>query len=310
MTVGKMYVDEVDTSVDLVVRLLAAQFPQRASLPLVPVPSVGTDNALYRLGADMVVRLPRIGWAVGQAEKERQWLPKLARFLPLAIPAQLAIGAPGEGYPWPWSVYRWLAGESATFERLADPCQAARDLAHFIAALQQIDATNGPRAVEHKLRGRPLGLRDTQTREAIAAMRGMIDTDAARRVWEAALQAPEWEREPVWFHGDLLPGNLLVNQGHLSAVIDFSGLGVGDPACDLMIAWGLFRGESREVFRYIDSWVEPNFSRCFQLMECDDLRLLQQWTLAWRGSGATFEIVPVVSSKDTREVVAPLLDSL
>src|SRR5262245_36274599 len=193
MTTGKMHVDEVDTSVDLVARLLAAQFPQWASLPLAPVPSAGTDNALYRLGAEMVVRLPRIDWAVGQAEKERQWLPMLAPFLPLAIPVQLAIGAPGEGYPWPWSVYRWLAGESATFERLADPCQAAHDLAHFITALQQIDTTNGPRAVEHKLRGRPLALRDTQTREAIAAMQGMIDTDALTGIWEAALQAPEWD---------------------------------------------------------------------------------------------------------------------
>ena len=146
-------------------------------------------------------------------------------------------------------MHRWLDGESAIFERLVDPCQAARDLAHFITALQGIDTTGGPQAVEHKLRGRPLALRDTQTREAIAAMQGMIDTDALTRIWEAALQAPEWDREPVWFHGDLLPGNVLVEQGRLSAVIDFSGLGVGDPACDLMIAWGLFRGESRKVFR-------------------------------------------------------------
>jgi aminoglycoside phosphotransferase (APT) family kinase protein len=249
MIAGKMHVDEVDTSVDLVVRLLAAQFPQWARLSLVPVPSAGTDNALYRLGADMVVRLPRIDWAVGQAEKERQWLPRLAPLLPLAIPVQLAIGSPGEGYPWPWSVYRWLDGESATFELLADPRQAARDLGHFIAALQRIDTTGGPQAVEHRLRGGPLALRDAQTRAAIAAMRGMIDTDALTKIWEAALLAPEWDREPVWFHGDLLPGNLLVQNGRLSAVIDFSGLGVGDPACDLMIAWALFRGESREVFR-------------------------------------------------------------
>src|SRR5215813_9174404 len=134
-----MHIDEVETSVSLVARLLATQFPHWADLPIEPVPSAGTDNALYRLGDDMVVRLPRIDWAVGQVEKERRWLPMLAPFLPFAIPVKLAIGAPGEGYPWPWSVYRWLAGESATFERVAVPCQAARDLAHFIATLQQID---------------------------------------------------------------------------------------------------------------------------------------------------------------------------
>jgi aminoglycoside phosphotransferase (APT) family kinase protein len=244
-----MHANEVDTNIDLVVRLLATQFPQWAGFPIRPVPSAGTDNALYRLGAEMVVRLPRIDWAIGQVEKERQWLPKLAPFLPLAIPVQLARGKPGEGYPWQWSVYRWLEGESATIERIANPRQAATDLAQFIAALQRIDTAGGPLAVEHKLRGIPLTMRDAQTREAIAALQGMIDTDAATMVWEAALQAPEWDREPIWFHGDLLPGNLLVEQGRLSAVIDFGGLGVGDPACDLMIAWGLFSGESRDVFR-------------------------------------------------------------
>jgi aminoglycoside phosphotransferase (APT) family kinase protein len=249
VSAGKMHADEVDTNIALVVRLLAAQFPQWAGLPLRPIPSAGTDNALYRLGADMVVRLPRIDWAIGQIEKERQWLPKLSPFLPLAIPVPLAKGEPGEGYPWQWSVYRWLEGESATIERIADPLQAATDLAQFITALQRIDATGGPLAAEHKLRGIPLAMRDRQTREAIAALHGMIDTDAATMVWEAALQAPEWDRAPVWFHGDLLPGNLLVERGRLSAVIDFGGLGVGDPACDLMIAWGLFSGESRDVFR-------------------------------------------------------------
>lgn len=244
-----MHENEIHTDAQLVGRLLAAQFPQWADLSLTPIPSAGTDNALYGLGNDMVVRLPRIDWAVGQAEKERRWLPRLAPFLPLAIPVQLAMGEPGDGYPWPWSIYQWLPGESATLERLADPRQAAVQLAQFITALQQVDTTGGPPAAEHNLRGAPLALRDRLTREAIAALVGIIDTKAATAVWEAALETPAWEREPVWFHGDLLCGNVLVEQGRLSAVIDFGGLAVGDPACDLMIAWSLFSGASREVFR-------------------------------------------------------------
>src|SRR5439155_7211803 len=174
MSAGKMHADEMDTDVSLVRRLLVAQFPQWADLPVEPVQSAGTDNALYRLGDDMVVRLPRIYWATGQADKEHHWLPRLAPLLPLAIPIPLAKGKPGEGYPWHWSVYRWLEGENATIERIADPRQAATDLAQFIAALQRIDTTGGPPAG----RGVPLAMRDTYTREAIAALHGMIDADA------------------------------------------------------------------------------------------------------------------------------------
>ena len=249
MTARKMHEDEVHTDAALVRRLLAAQFPQWADLPIEWVQSAGTDNALYRLGDDMAVRLPRIGWAVGQVDKEHRWLPRLAPSLPLAIPVPLEKGEPGAGYPWHWSVYRWLAGENATSERIADPRQAARDLAGFITALQGIDVTGGPLAVEHNLRGVPLAMRDAATREAIGALDGTIDADGATAAWEAALQAPEWDRAPVWFHGDLLPGNLLFERGRLSAVIDFGELGVGDPAPDLMIAWGLFSGASRDAFR-------------------------------------------------------------
>ncbi len=245
----KMHADEVDTDAALVRRLLTAQFPRWAGLPIASVPSAGTDNALYRLGDDLAVRLPRIHWAVGQVDKDREWLPRLAPLLPLAVPLPLAKGAPGEGYPWPWGVYRWAGGESATLERLADPRRAATDLARFITALQRIDTTGGPPAAEHGLRGVPLATRDAPTRAAIAALDSLIDADATTRVWEAALQAPEWKRAPVWFHGDLLRGNLLVERGRLSAVIDWSGLGVGDPACDLMIAWNLFDRDNRDAFR-------------------------------------------------------------
>jgi aminoglycoside phosphotransferase (APT) family kinase protein len=239
-----MHVGEVDTDASLVRRLLAAQFPQWTDLAIKPVPSAGTDNALFRLGDDMAVRLPRIHWAAG-VDKEHEWLPKLAPFLPLAIPVPLAKGHPGEGYPWQWSVYRWLEGENATIQPIVDLRQAAIDLAHFIVALQQIEPTGGPPA----RRGVPLVRRDQPTAEAITALRGTLDADVVTAAWDAALAAPAWPGPPVWVHGDLLPGNLLVKQGRLSAVIDFAGLGVGDPACDLMIAWNLFTAESRGVFR-------------------------------------------------------------
>ena len=244
-----MHRDEVDTSAALVGRLLAEQFPQWAGLPIAPVVSAGTDNALYRLGDALAARLPRIHWAVGQADKEDTWLPRLAPALPLAVPAVLAHGAPGAGYPYPWAVYRWLGGANAAEEPSADMRQAALDLAGFLLALQQLDTTGGPAAVDHGLRGAPLAGRDAATREAIAALGEDIDAAAATAVWDAALRAGEWHRPPVWFHGDLLPGNLLVSGGRLSAVIDWNGLGVGDPACDLVIAWALLDGESRAVFR-------------------------------------------------------------
>jgi aminoglycoside phosphotransferase (APT) family kinase protein len=244
-----MHDGEVNTDAHLVRRLLLAQFPEWADLPLSPVESAGTDNAIYRLGDDMSVRLPRIDWAIGQADKEREWLPKLAAHLPLEIPAPLAIGEPDEGYPWGWSIYKWIHGGNLTLDEIPDPTQAAVDLAEFIMSLQKIDAINGPRADIHDLRGAPLTTRDANTREAISAMEGLIETESAIGVWEAALRSPEWDRPPVWFHGDLLPGNVLFDQGRASAVIDFSGLGVGDPACDLMIAWSQFSSESRDVFR-------------------------------------------------------------
>jgi aminoglycoside phosphotransferase (APT) family kinase protein len=244
-----MHFEEVDTTVSLVARLLTRHFPQWADLPITPVDSAGTDNALYRLGNDMVVRLPRIHWAVAQVEKEHYWLPRLSPYLPLAIPVPLAKGVPAEGYPWGWSVYQWLEGRDATVDRVIDQRQAAIDLAQFVSALQRISPGGEPLAVDQNSRGLPLATRDKQTREAIAALGGMIDADASTALWEAALHGPEWDRAPVLFHGDLLPGNLLVERGRLSAVIDFSGLGIGDPACDLMVAWAMFADEGRRMFR-------------------------------------------------------------
>jgi aminoglycoside phosphotransferase (APT) family kinase protein len=241
----RMHADELDTDVSLVRRLVARQFPQWAELAIEPVESAGTDNTLYRLGDDLVVRLPRIEWATGQAEKESRWLPRLAPHLPLAVPVPLAIGEPGEDYPWRWSVCRWLEGEAATADRISDLSCAATDLARFVEALQRIDPAGGPGS----RRGRPLATQDEPTRKAIAVLAGKVDTDAVTAAWETALRAPPWDGPPVWTHGDLYDGNLLAHDGRLSGVIDFGVLGVGDPACELIVAWSLFSGESREVFR-------------------------------------------------------------
>lgn len=250
MRSGRMHADEVDTDAALVVRLLAAQFPGWASLPVARVESAGTDNALYRLGDELLVRLPRRPAAASQVDTEHRWLPKLAPFLPLAIPQPLAKGAPGEGYPWHWSVHRWLAGDNATPERIADPRRAAGDLAHFVAALQRIDAADGPPpGPQNFFRGEALGRRDARTRQAIAALRGSLDAESMTALWEAALGAPAWEGPPVWIHGDLQSGNLLALGGRLSAVIDFGCLGVGDPAADVMAAWLYLSVETRDVFR-------------------------------------------------------------
>jgi aminoglycoside phosphotransferase (APT) family kinase protein len=262
MSTGKMHVDELDIDVSLVGRLLAAQFPQWADLSIEPVHSAGTDNAIYRLGPDMAVRLPRIENATGQVDKEHQWLPRLAPHLPLAIPVPLAKGLPGEGYPWQWSVYTWLEGENATIEHIADPDRAATELAQFIAALQRIDPTDGPPpGVHNSFRGVPLSTRDAETRAAIAALDGLLDTDAVTAAWDAALQAPVWQGPPVWIHGDISPLNLLVERGQISAVIDFGCLGVGDPACDLQVAWNLLSAQTRDIFRAAISVDDATWAR-------------------------------------------------
>jgi aminoglycoside phosphotransferase (APT) family kinase protein len=252
MCAQKMHADELAIDVSLVRRLLAAQFSQWAHLPLRPVASAGTDNALFRLGDDLAVRLPRREATAGQPEKEHRWLPWMAPSLPLSIPVPLAIGTPCTDYPFAWSVCRWLPGENVTRARITDPRRCATDLAQFIAALQRIDPTGGPPPGKHNFgRGVPLIERDAPVRAAIAALHGggMIDSDVVTAAWEAALRAPAWDGPPIWIHGDLAPGNLLAVRGRLSGVIDFGCLGVGDPACDLMIAWTLFSGESREAFR-------------------------------------------------------------
>jgi aminoglycoside phosphotransferase (APT) family kinase protein len=280
MSTGKMHADEVETDVSLVGRLLAAQFPQWARLPIRPVPCWGTDNALYRLGDDMVARLPRRERTVGTLEKERRWLRKLAPLLPLAVPVPLADGLPAEGYPFEWSVYRWLRGEDATVQRVPDPSRLATDLARFVAGLQQIDPTGGPSPGEHNFfRGERLAARDAPTRAAIVALRAAIDVGTVTAAWESALRSPEWDHPPVWIHGDLDSRNLLVEAGQLSGVIDWGCLGVGDPACDLMVAWKVLSADTRDIFRTALSVDESTWARARGWALSQALGALSYYTL-------------------------------
>lgn len=240
-----------DINVSLVVQLVSAQFPLWANLPIKPVEFSGVDNRTFRLGEDMLVRLPSAEAYTAQVEKEHQWLPKLAPLLPIPIPMPVAMGVPSNVYPWHWSIYRWLDGENAAIERIADLEEFATSLAQFLGALQQIDTVDGPPPGLHNFfRGASLTVYDTETRQTIAALDKEIDADTATAVWETALKA-SWHGSPVWFHGDVSAGNLLVKQGQLSAVIDFGCSGVGDPACDMTIAWTLLSGKSRDVFRRV-----------------------------------------------------------
>jgi aminoglycoside phosphotransferase (APT) family kinase protein len=240
-----MHEHEVLAGPGLVRRLLASQMPQWADLPLAESPLGGTDNALYRLGDDMVVRLPRIDWAVAAREKEHEWLPRLAPFMPVEIPVPLALGAPGEGYPWPWSVYRWLEGEDPSLRRELDRDALLPDLVRFVEAMRRVDLVDAPRA----RRGVPLRTNDTATRASIELLACAVDRDAMLAVWERTLRAPDWRGAPVWVHGDLDARNLLVADGRLAAVIDWGGAGVGDPACDVAVAWKVLSPAARAIFR-------------------------------------------------------------
>jgi aminoglycoside phosphotransferase (APT) family kinase protein len=234
---------------ELVSQLVAAQFPEWSHLPVRPVEADGWDNATFRLGEEMSVRLPSAADYVPAIEKEHRWLPVLAPQLPLPVPRPLAMGRPGFGYEWPWSVYQWIPGEPVTADRVADLPQFAADLAGFLGALYRADPVGGPGPGPHNFyRGGRLDVYAEETERQLQALAGQIDASLAAEVWQAALAAT-WNGRPVWFHGDAQPGNLLLDRGRLSAVIDFGTAGVGDPACDTTIAWTFLSGDSSQVFQ-------------------------------------------------------------
>ena len=237
--------DIVQIDVPLVRRLVASQFPQWANLPVSAVRLSGWDNRTYHLGGEMSVRLPSGKHYATAVAKEQTWLPRLAPHLPLPIPEPLAMGKPSTEYPWQWSVYRWLEGEVATKASIDDLDAFASCLADFLLALQAIDTHGGP---TRKLRGGTLDLWRGQAEEALIALSGQMDTKAASEIWRLAIEAP-FDADAVWYHGDVAAGNLLIQDGELNSVIDFGGLGVGDPACDMTIAWTFLEPSSRKVFR-------------------------------------------------------------
>lgn len=239
----------IHIDVPLVHQLISAQFPEWANLTIKPVEFSGWDNRTFHLGEYMTVRLPSNAEYSGQVEKEQYWLPKLAPQLPLSIPTPLAMGSPSKEYPLHWSIYKWLDGDTASIARISDLSQFAIALAEFLVALQQCDTTGGPPPGEHNFyRGGDLAIYEAETREAIKVLGNKINVGAITNIWDAA-RASTWQNPPVWIHGDIATGNLLVENGQLNAVIDYGQLGIGDPACDLAIAWTFFRGESRQAFQ-------------------------------------------------------------
>lgn len=244
MSENKMHTDEVHIDAVLVRKLVAEQFPRWADLPVRAVRSTATVNAIYGLGDRLYVRLPRVEEWAQDLDKEWRWLPRLAPPVSLRVPEPVGMGHPAGSYPFSWAIYRWIEGQPYSDDLVDDERQAARDLAQFVVELRRIDAVGAPRGGR-----KPLRELDADTRAAIEASRNVIDSDAATAAWERALQAPAWRGTPVWIHSDLLRPNLLVHGGRLCAVIDFGGVGVGDPAADVIAAWSVFGYTGRRAFR-------------------------------------------------------------
>jgi len=243
-----MHENEVRVSDELARRLVDGQFPAYRELPLRRLPPIGTDHQLFRLGEELLVRLPRIDWAADQAHSDWTWLPRLAPHLPLMVPVPVRLGEPAHGYPFAWTIVPWIEGENPTGDNV-DRTACARDLGGFVRALRAIDSTDGP-VKTGSSRGVPLAQCDDWVRDWTAKAGGRIDQRAVLEVWEDALGAPPWLHEPVWLAGDVQPGNVIVRGGRTVAVIDFGALGLGDPAVELMPCWSWFTDpDSRTAYR-------------------------------------------------------------
>ncbi|PYC76081.1 aminoglycoside phosphotransferase [Micromonospora arborensis] len=246
-----MHVDQVDVSADVVAALVAEQFPRWRALPVRPLASAGTVNALFRLGTEIVLRFPLQPSTDpelrAELRQEQEYAGLLAAHLPVAVPEPLGLGEPGAGYAGPWTAYRFIPGETAQLDRVGDLDTFARDLASVVTALRGIDT--GGRAWPGSGRGGPLAAQDAGVRSALALSGGLTDTARLAEVWDRCRDTPGHDAAAVWVHADLMPGNLLVRDGRLAAVIDLETVNVGDPAVDLMPAWNLLDAGARETYR-------------------------------------------------------------
>jgi aminoglycoside phosphotransferase (APT) family kinase protein len=249
MSRARLHEDQVDIDLPLARRLVAGQMPEYAAMPLRAVPSGGTDNAVFRLGEELAVRMPLHPGAVGGLLKEVRWLPSVAAHVSLEVPEVVATGGPAEDYPFPWAVVRWIPGEDALTGCVDSVRDVALAVGRFVAELQRIDMTGAPPpGAEGFVRGLPLVGRDEVFRASLAQCDGLLDVPAARAVWEDALAAPDWDGPPVWLHADLIPGNLLLRGGRVVGVLDFGAMATGDPAYDVTPAWHLLDRDNRALF--------------------------------------------------------------
>lgn len=235
---------DIDIDETLVRSLLVEQHPDLSELALTPL-AFGWDNVIFRLGDELTVRLPRRGAAAGLVENEQRWLPGLARVLPLPVPEPVRTGRPAEGYPWSWTVGRWIAGTVAADTPLSDPGREAHLLGRFVAALHRPAPPDAPM---NPFRGHPVAQLTKRFEHNVAQLSG-IDADRVRDAWGTVSVADEWRGPPLWLHGDLHAANILVSDGRVSGVIDFGDITAGDPATDLAVAWMLFEEPARDRFR-------------------------------------------------------------
>ena len=295
---------EVDVPADLVRRLILDQHPDLAGLPVRKLAN-GWDNVVFRLGDDLAARMPRREVAAGFLRNEQRWLPVLAPRLPLPVPEPLRIGEPGFGYPWPWSVVPFLPGRPAADTPPSDSREAAVAIGRFLGALHVAAPGDAP---DNPFRGGRLAQRSATFAENLHIVAAEIDcaTHAAiMRTWTAALAAPAWDRPPVWLHGDPHPANILVHNGHVSAVIDFGDITAGDPATDLSLSWMLLPAEFHGTFReaYRQAGAAPDGARGDLLGGVPDEVQDPLWLRA-RGWALNFSLVFLAHSADNPQLRA------
>jgi aminoglycoside phosphotransferase (APT) family kinase protein len=266
-------------TLELAKKLISTQFPEYAHLSVSDVEQQGHDNRTYRIGEDMLIRMPTAESYALKVPKEQELLPKLDKHLSIAIPTPIKMGWPSADYPYPFSIYKWLEGRSANHVQLDDGLLEgiALQLATFLKELHSISDVNGPGPGQHNWwRGDHVSIYDKGVREQIANLEYIIDSDSALELWERAC-ATKWNKAPIWIHGDFAVGNILIKDNKLSGVIDFGGTAMGDPACDLVIAWTYLRGKAREIF--------------ISTMDLDEDTWLR--TRAWVLWKATFELCQI-----------------